>query len=151
MNELFLISITLLTVFIHGNDRAPALTYCLAAHVLNLIKCMTDNIAVVYLAGGVGDAVLVVLLFCLNGCLRSHLTYYLMPLSLISIGMHFWGWALYKNGADADLFNSIVVFYMCVIIALFFSRAIRYGDSHRDNRFLRRDNSRGKNMGAVSK
>lgn len=150
MNELFLISITLLTVFIHGNDRAPALTYCLAAHVLNLIKFMTDNVAAVYLAGGVGDAVLLALLVCLNGCLRSRITYFLIPLSIISIGMHFWGWALYMNGADADLFNSIVVFYMCVIIALFLSRAIRYGDSFRDTRFLRRDEVRDKNMGVVS-
>lgn len=151
MNELFLISITLLTVFIRGSDRAPALTYCLIAHVFNIICMITASKAMLFMMGGAIDAVFVALLVCFNGCLRSRITYFLIPLSIISIIVHFTGWALDYTGAEFAAFNSIVAFYMCVIIALFFSRAIRYGDSNRDPRFLRRDNVRDKNMGAISK
>lgn len=151
MNELFLIALPLLTVFIHGDDRAPAITYCLAAHLINVVAMTAGDTQSEFLINIVIDVVLVGLLVCLAGCLRSRITSFLIPLSILSVIMNFCAWNLDMVKADFSVFNSIVILYMCVILALFVSRAIGYGDSNRNNRFLRRDDNHGKNMGMVSK
>lgn len=151
MNELFLVAITLISVIIYGNDRAPALVYCLVAHVLNFIAGMTDSIPVSFMIGAFSDLLLIILLLCINGCLRSRMVYMLIPLSILSMIMHFYGWSLYHSGGDFEFFNSLVVFYMCTIIGLFASRAGRHGDNNRRDRFLRGDSGWSKALDVVSK
>lgn len=151
MNELFLVAITLISCLIYGSDRAPALVYCLVAHTLNVATLLTDSIPAGFIIGGLSDLVLIVLLLCINGCLRSRLVYMLIPLSILSMIMHFYGWSLYHKGDDFVFFNSLVVFYMCVIIGLFASRAGRHGDNHRRDRFLRRNSRWPKTLDVVSK
>jgi len=151
MNEFFLISFTLVSVFIRGNDRLPSLMYCLVAHAFNFVSLITTNDAQIFMLGAVGDVLVIALLACLNGCLKSRITYFLIPLSLLSIVMHYFGWRLYIAEASLQNFNSLVVLYQCVILALLISRIGLHGDTIWHTRFLRRTNSGDKNVGVVSK
>jgi hypothetical protein len=150
MTELFLVAITVITAMIKGDDKAPALVYCLVASLFYQLAQITNNDAQIFIMGAIFDVVVIALLVCLNGCLRSKITYFLIPLSLLSIVMHFWGWTLYHKKAPLDDFNSVVVFYSCVIVALFISR-MGNGDTNWHSRFLRRDNSGDADVGVVSK
>lgn len=150
MTELFLVAITVITARIKGDDKAPALVYCLIANLFYQIVPATNNDAQIFIIGAVFDVVVIALLLCLSGCLRSKITYFLIPLSLLSIVMHFWGWTLYHKNSPFDDFNSVVVFYHCVIVALFVSRTVN-GDTNWHSRFLRRNNSGDADVGVVSK
>jgi hypothetical protein len=150
MTELFLVAFAVITAMIKGDDKAPALIYCLVANLFYQLAQITTNDAQIFIMGAVLDVVVIALLVCLNGCLRSKITYFLIPLSLLSIVMHFWGWTLYYKKAPLDDFNSVVVFYSCVILALFLSRTGN-GDTDWHSRFLRRDNGGASDVGVVSK
>lgn len=151
MNEFFLIAITLLCSLIRGNDRAPALVYALVAHMLYIASLLSNNVASLFMLGAVSDLIVVVLLVCLSGCLRSRIVYCLIPLSGLSAFMHAVGYGLAMKEADFTFFNSLVVFYMCVILALFAFSAGGYGNIRWNNRLLNRDISDRKNMAMVSK
>jgi hypothetical protein len=150
MTELFLVAITVITAMIKGDDKVPALVYCLVANIFYQLAQLTSNDAQIFIMGAVFDTAVIALLLCLNGCLRSKITYFLIPLSLLSIVIHFWGWTIYHKNTQFDDFNSVVVFYSCVIVALFISR-MGNGDTNWHSRFLRRDNSGDADVGVVSK
>lgn len=151
MNEFFLIAIAILCSLIKGNDRAPALVYALVAHLFYFVSLWSDNVASMFVVGAISDLLVVILLACLSGCLRSRITYFLMPLSVLSMIIHFWGWSLFQSGGDFGLFNSLVVFYMCIIVAMFAFSAGGYGNIHWDHRLLPRDNRRRSDMAMVAK
>lgn len=150
MTELFLVLITILAALVGSDDRAPALIYCLVAHMFNFIAGMTNNDAQIFMIGAVSDVLVIALLVCLNGCLRSKITFFLIPLSVLSIVMHFWGWTIYHSNDSYGAFNSVVAFYLCVIVALFVSRIAINGDTTGHSRFLRRNHRGAKNVGVVS-
>lgn len=151
MTSFFLISLSMIAFFIKGNDRMPALIYCLVAHLFNYAAMLTSNDGQIFIMGAVGEVVLVALLVCLSGCMRSKITAYLIPLSIVSIAMHYWGWRLHLAGIGMETFNSAVVFYWCVIMALFISRVGRDGNIAGNSRFLRSDSNRRKTVGVVFK
>lgn len=151
MTELFLISITALAYFIHGNDKAPALAFCLIAHTFNALSWLADTAAQIFILGALSDVLLIAILICLSGCLKSRMTYFLIPICVTSIAMHFYGWSLYQGGEDFGGYNILVMMYFAVVIALFFSRILKDGDTVRHTRFLRRDDGSAKDVGVVSK
>lgn len=151
MNEFFLVSIVLLTYFIQGNDRAPAIAYCFIAGSFLMLSYLIIDSSTLFFIGLFGDVLTLSALVCFSGCLRSKLTYFLIPLSIVSILMHFQGWAIHHQNADPALFNNTVVIYMFTIIALFAWRASKYGDNFRSIRFLRGDSGGSKSVGLVSK
>jgi hypothetical protein len=153
MNEFFLISITILTALIHGNDKAPALLYGLVCHIVYFVDMFAQSPAVSLVFAGICDAVVVLLLVCLSGCLRSRITFFIIPLSFVSAAIQAWGWMLVmaERSSDYWLHHSLSVAYMCVILALFAFAAGGYGNIRWDNRLLNRDVYHTKNMAMVSK
>lgn len=151
MTELFLAVVVIITFFIQGDDRFPAIIYCLIAHLFYFVAEFTTSDAQIFLFGALSDVVLVALLVCINGSLRSRITFFLIPLCVVSILLHFYGWTLHNARADMANFNSLVVFYWCIILALFLSRVGRDGDIVWHSRLLRRSGSDPKNVGVVSK
>ena len=151
MNEFFLVSIALLTYFIKGNDRAPAIAYSFISGAFLMLSYIITSPPALFFVGLAGDVLTFSALVCFSGCLRSKLTYFLIPLSLVSILMHFQGWAIHHQNADPAMFNNTVVVYMLTIIALFAWRTGKYGDNVRSARFLRGNSVGAKSLGVVSK
>lgn len=141
MTELFLTSIAAITFFIKGDDRFPALIYCFVSHIFYFVAGLTTTDAQIFLLGASSEVLLVALLVCINGSLRSRITFFLIPLGIVSIVLHFYGWMLHNSGAPMANFNSLVVFYWCIILALFLSRVGRDGDNVWHSRLLRRSGS----------
>jgi hypothetical protein len=150
MTELFLIAITILTYFIRGSDKAPALAFCVIAHSFSTLALFAETAAQIFIMGAVSDVLLIAVLVCLSGCLISKITYFLIPICVASIAMHFYGWSLYHSGASFDGYNQLVMIYFAAVIALFVARVGKNGDTVRHTRFLRRDVRGTKNVGVVS-
>lgn len=151
MTELFLVAVSLSACLIKGDDKFPALVYCLLSHLLYFVSGYTSNDAQIFLMAAISEVVLIGALICLNGSLRSKITYFLIPISVLSIIMHFYGWILYYSNSEMGNYNSLVVFYWCFILALFLSRAGGDGDNVWHIRLLRRASRGNKNVGMVSK
>jgi hypothetical protein len=151
MTEVFLIAATLAASLVKGDDRFPALIYCLLSHLLYFLSPFTGNNEQIFVMSAVSEVVLIGALICVNGSLRSKIAFFLIPISALSIIMHFYGWVISTLGLDVENYNSLVLFYWCVIMALFLSRAGGDGDNAWHSRLLRRADSGNKNVDVVSK
>lgn len=143
MAELLIISVVILAFFVKGNDRFPAYIFCFAAHMQYLMAQFVATTAQQMINGAIIDFVLIAALIAVAGCQRSRITYYLIPLSIMSIIIQFFGWASIVKKLPLDDVNAAILGYWCLIFGVFIARIFDGGS--RNNRFLR--DSRRRNSG----
>lgn len=153
MTEYFLITVTLLTSILRGDDKLPAIIFGIVAHLLYFFSLNASNVAQIFVMGLISDVVLVILLVSINSSLKSKLAFFLIPLAIISIAFHAVGFLSYHLVPDMDYgnFNKLAAFHWYCIIALFFLSAGGNGDTAWRSRFLRRNNNNHKPVDMVPK
>jgi hypothetical protein len=121
MTEAFLILITLCAALVKKEEAAPALLYCAISYIFYFISLGVGTGLVIYKVAAISEVFLIALLLCLKGCLRSSLISFLIPVSILAIVMHFYGWLLSYNHLSPQPYNNLVIGYWCLIMGLFLS------------------------------
>lgn len=135
MAELLIVTVVILAFFVKGNDRFPAYVFCFAAHMQYFVAPYIATVAQQMITGAIIDLALIAALIAVAGCQRSRIIFYLIPLSIVSIIIHFFGWALSLKHLPLDDVNSAILGYWCLIFGVFIVRIFDGGS--RNNRFLR--------------
>lgn len=143
MAELLIVSVVILAFFVNGNDRFPAYIFCFAAHMQYLMAQFVATTAQQMINGAIIDFILIAALIAVAGCQKSRITYYLIPLSIMSIIIQFFAWASIVKNLPLDDVNAAILGYWCLIFGVFIARIFNGGG--RNNRFLR--DSRRRNSG----
>lgn len=121
MTEAFLILIALCTAFVKKEEIAPALVYCAMSYIFYFISLGIGTGIIIYKIAAISEVFLIAMLLCLKGCLRSSLISFLIPVSILAIVMHFYGWLLSYNHLSPQPYNNLVLGYWCLIMMLFLS------------------------------
>ncbi len=141
--ELFLMLITLCTAFVNRNEMPSALVYSAIAFIFYFIAHGVGTSLLLFTTAAVLETVTIALLMCLQGCIKSKLTSYLIPISILSIFMHIHGGWLIYNGFDMESYNTLVMYYYAVILGLFLSVTRWVNGSYAKYiRFLRKPDSK---------
>ena len=118
--ELFLIIITLCTVFVNKEDQLPALVYLLISFFLFFL-CKDITESYVYLISMLTEAFLVVCLTCFKQSYKSKLVSRLLPVSYAAVFLDLFGFLMAWKGYLPDMYNELVVVYCAIIVMLFLS------------------------------
>jgi hypothetical protein len=150
LTELFLLTVVICTAFVKQTEAFPALVYCAVSYLFYFIATSLDE-KYVYHVAGLAEVLLIVLLSCVHGCVKSHLTRWLIPLSVLAIVMHFYGWTLYIHKHSPDVYNNLVVTYWLVVLGLFLGVGRWNGSRDWNIRFFNNSHSRNSIVAEVSK
>lgn len=146
LNSLFLAAIVIVTAFVRGPDKLPAMVYCGACFAYYYSAKLFDSTGNLFFLALSVEVLLVFFLVAINGCLRAKATFWLIGLSVASILMHSYGWWLFVHGLDVAKYNHLVLVNWAFAIGLLLSRTGRNGNTRRHTRFLRRDSRGSKNV-----
>jgi hypothetical protein len=118
LTELFLLTIAICTALVKPEEKLPVIVFCLVMFPFYFILSSIEE-PNVYFISGVAEIVLIVLLTCIHGCINSKIIKALIPVSLLAILMHFYGWTQYVNGLPIESYNTLVKSYYLTIVGIF--------------------------------
>ena len=134
---IFLIVLTLTSTLTVKREQFPALIYLLFAFLTYFISLTMESNLHIFKMAAISEMCLVSVLFCMRGCLNSELVRWLIPISILMIPVHFFGWNLEYTGRPLDVYNTLVYLYWGVIMGLFLVVGRMDGNRGWNIRFLR--------------
>lgn len=119
LTVLSLMLLTICAAFVKEDERFPALLYCAMSFLFYFCSMGIDQELHIYKVAALFEGVLVCLLYCLRGCLNARIIKYLIPASIGAILMHFYGWMMCYYNQPVQTYNTLVIIYWCIIMAIF--------------------------------
>lgn len=148
---LSLMIITLCASLVRRDERLPALVYCTLSYIFYFISVNIDCTGTILIASAFSELCLIALLVSINGCLKSVLIKYLIPLSIAMGFIHWYGWVLYINEYSLEPYNQYVMYYWGIIAALFLSQGDWRGSRGWINNIFNNTDTKREDVGVVFK